>query len=106
MAPVARVDVVAGAAQGKDRTQPDGGETRMHGMYAELTAQFTKRWIGVYRFEALDPDRDRDGDTVRANTLSSTFQAEDHLYLTGEYRWLRRSREKDGAFVVNARLIY
>ena len=104
--PVPRFDVVAGAAQGKDRTQPDGGETRMHGMYAELVAQLRKRWIGVYRFDALDPDRDRDGDTVRANTLSSTFQADDHLYLTGEYRWLRRSEEKDGAFIVNARLVY
>lgn len=101
-----RLDVVAGAAQGKDRTEPAGGETRMQGLYAELAATLTKPWIGVYRFDAVDPDRDRGGDTVRAHTVSSTFQADDHLYLTAEYRWLRRSEEKDGAFVVNARLIY
>lgn len=101
-----RFDVVAGVAQGSDRTTPAAGETRMRGLYTELVATLTKRWIGVYRFDTVDPDRDTDGDTVRAHTLSSTFQADEHLYLTAEYQWLRRFEEKGGAFIVNARLIY
>src|SRR5262245_53131188 len=83
-----RFDVVAGGALGKDRIEPAGTEVKIGGFFAELDAELTKRWIGVYRFDEFDPDRDQSGQVVRANVLSSTFQVEDHLYLTAEYRWL------------------
>jgi len=101
-----RLDLVAGAALGKDRFEPSNAETNYRGLFAEAAVTLTPRWIGVYRFDAFDPDRDEAEDTVRAHTLSSTFRADDHLYLTGEYRWLRRRDEKDWAFLVNARLVY
>lgn len=101
-----RLDLVAGAALGKDRLEPSNGETKNRGLFAEAAVTLTKRWIGVYRFDAVDPDKDVDDDALRAHTVSTTFQAEHHLYLTGEHRWLRRQGEKDWAFVVNARLVY
>jgi len=102
-----RFDMTAGGALGWDRSPLRSDDVRFAGLFAEMSARITPRWIGVYRFDAIDPNRDEAEDTVRAHTVSSTFRADDHLYLTGEYRWLRRSQEaKDWAFVVNARLIY
>ena len=102
-----RLDLVAGAALGKDRLEPSNAETKNRGLFGEAAVTLTPRWIGVYRFDAVDPDKDVDDDAVRAHTVSTTFQAEHHLYLTGEYRWLRRREdEKDWTFVVNARLVY
>ena len=101
-----RVDVVAGAALGKDQTEPQGSEVKTGGMYAELSVELRKRWIGVYRFDLVDPNRDQGGDTVRDHVLATTFQADDHLYLTAEYRWLHRPDTNDNGFVVNVRLIY
>ena len=102
-----RLDLVAGGALGKDRFEPSNAETTNRGLFAEAVVTLAKRWIGVYRFDAVDPDKDVDDDAVRAHTVSTTFQAEHHLYLTGEYRRLGRAEdEKDWAFVVNARLTY
>ena len=102
-----RLDVVAGGALGWDRSPLRSDDVRFAGLFAEVDARLTPRWIGVYRFDIVDPTRDESGETVRAHTLSSTFKADDHLYLTGEYRWVRRrADDKDWAFVVNARLIY
>src|SRR5262249_25606320 len=101
-----RFDIVAGGALGKDQMEPESTEVKMDGYFAELDAELTKRWIGVYRFDAFDPNRDQSDDTVRANVLSTTFQADDHLYLTAEYRWLHRPEGNDNGFVLNTRLIY
>jgi hypothetical protein len=101
-----RFDVVAGGALGQDRIEPAGTEVKIGGFFAEVDAQLTRRWIGVYRFDAFDPDRDKSGDTVHAHTLSTTFQADDHLYLTAEYGWFHRPEGNDNGFVLNARLIY
>ncbi len=101
-----RFDVVAGGALGWDRSPVRVDDVRFAGLFAEVDARLTPRWIGVYRFDGVDPNRDESGDTVRAHTLSSTFRADDHLYLTGEYRWLKREGEKDWAAVLNARLVY
>lgn len=102
-----RLDVTAGGALGWDRSPLRLDDVRFAGLFAEADVTLTPRWVGVYRFDAIDPDRDQAGDTVRAHTVSTTFRADDHLYLTGEYRWLqRREDEKDWAFVVNARVVY
>lgn len=102
-----RFDVVAGGALGWDRSPLLRDDVRFAGLFAEVDARLTPRWIGVYRFDSVDPNRDEADDTARAHTVSSTFRADDHLYLTGEYRRVkRRADEKDWAFVVNARLIY
>jgi hypothetical protein len=101
-----RFDLVAGGALGKDRLDPLGTETKIGGFFAEVDAQLTKHWIGVYRFDSVNPDRDQSGATIRANVLATTLQADDHLYLTAEYRWLHRPEGNDNGAVVNARLIY
>ena len=102
-----RFDVVAGGALGWDRSPLLTGDVRFAGVFAEVDARLTARWIGVYRFDSVDPDRDLPDNSVRAHTLSSTFRADDHLYVTGEYRWVRGSPDdKNWAFVVNARLVY
>ena len=104
-----RLDVVAGGALGWDRSPLRSGDIPFAGLFAEVDARLTPYWIGVYRFDRVDPNRDESGDAVRAHTLSSTFRADDHLYLTGEYRWVRRrddDDDNDWALVVNARLVY
>ena len=101
-----RLDVVAGVVLGKDRNGLLGTDVKMEGLYGELSVDLMKRWIAVYRYDLVDPDRDQSGDTVRDHVLATTFQATEHLYLTGEYRWLRRSEVNDNGFVVNLRLVY
>jgi hypothetical protein len=102
-----RFDVVAGGALGWDRSPLLAEHVRFAGFFAEVDARLTARWVGVYRFDRVDPNRDEDDDHVLAHTVSTTFRADDHLYLTGEYQWLRRRPEEAGwAVVVNARLVY
>ena len=81
-------------------------ETKFGGLFAEADVQLAKRWIGVYRYDVVDPDKDVGGDAVRAHVVSTTWQADDHLYLTAKYRRLTQADEKNSAFVINARLIY
>lgn len=101
-----RLDLVAGGALGKDRFEPSNAETRNRGLFAEAVVTLTKRWIGAYRFDVFDPDKEADDDAVRAHALSTTFQADEHLYLTAEYQRLGTTGEKNWAVVANARLIY
>lgn len=102
-----RLDLVAGGALGWDRSPLRAGDVRFAGLFAEVDAALTPRLVGIYRFDRVDPNRDEPDDEVRAHTLSTTFRADDHLYLTGEYAWLRRrGDEKDWTFAVNARLAY
>ena len=104
---LSRFDVVAGGALGWDRSPLLASDVRFAGFFAEVDARVTARWVGVYRFDRVDPDRDTPDDDVLAHTLSTTLRADDHLYLTGEYRWLRRRPQEDTwAAVVNARLVY
>ncbi len=101
-----RLDLVAGAALGKDRFEPSNTETKNRGLFAEAVVTLAKRWIGAYRFDVFDPDRDAADDAVRAHTVSTTFQADDHLYLTAEYQRRRGPEDENWAVVANARLIY
>jgi len=101
-----RIDIVAGAALGKDRLEPSNAEKKMRGLYGEAVVTLTKRWFGAYRFDVFDPDKEAVDDAVRAHTVSTTFQADDHLYLTAEYQRLTKPEGKTWAVVANARLIY
>ena len=101
-----RLDLVAGGALGTDRREPDGMETKFRGLFAEADLELTKRWVAVYRYDMVDPDKDLAGDKVDAHVVSTTWQAEDHVYLTAEYRRLVQAGEGNNAFVINARLIY
>ena len=102
-----RFDVVAGGALGWDRSPVRSGEVRFGGFFTEIDAQLTPYCIGVYRFDRVDPNRDEDGDAVRAHTISTTLRADDHLYLTGEYQWRRLvDGDKPWAVIVSARLVY
>ena len=101
-----RLDIVAGVVLGKDRDGLLGTDVKMGGLYGELSVDLMKRWIGVYRFDLVDPDRDQTGDTVRDHVLSTTFQATEHLYLTAEYRRLHQPAATNNSVVVNLRLVY
>lgn len=102
-----RFDFVAGGALGWDRSPLRSGDVRFGGFFTEVDAQLTPYWIGVYRFDRVDPNRDEDGDAAHAHTFSTTLRADDHLYLTGE---LQRRRlvdaDKPWAIIVSARLVY
>lgn len=101
-----RLDLVAGAGLGKDRFEPSNAETKNRGLYGEAVVTLTKRWIGAYRFDVFDPDKDADDDAVRAHTVSTTFQADDHLYLTAEYQRSSDPENDNWAAIANARLIF
>lgn len=101
-----RLDLTAGGALGWDRSPVRREDVRFAGFFGEIDARLTPRWIGVYRFDRVLPDRDEPDETLRAHTLATTFKADDHLYLTGEYRRTRREDEKNWALVVNARLVF
>lgn len=102
-----RLDVVAGAALGWDRSPVLADEVPFGGFFAELDAELTPYWIGVYRFDRIDPNRDEADDAVHAHTFSSTLRADDHLYLTGEFQWRRLvDRDKRWAVVGSARLVF
>lgn len=102
-----RFDVVAGGALGWDRSPLRSSDVRFGGFFTELDAQITPYWIGVYRFDRVDPNRDEEGDAAHAHTFSTTLRADDHLYLTGEYQRRRLvDGDKPWAVIVNARLVY
>ncbi len=102
-----RFDVVAGGALGWDRSPVRLGDVRFGGVFTELDAQLTPYWIGVYRFDHVDPNRDEGGDAARAHTFSTTLRADEHLYLTGEYQRRRLvDADKPWAVIVSARLVY
>ena len=102
-----RFDVVAGGALGWDRSPLRSGDVRFGGFFTELDAQITPYWIGVYRFDRVDPNRHEDGDAARAHTFSTTLRADEHLYLTGEYQRRRLvDADKPWAVIVSARLVY
>ena len=102
-----RFDVVAGGALGWDRSPVRVADVRFGGFFSEVDAQITPAWIGVYRFDRVDPNRDEPGDSASAHTLSTTFRADQHLYLTGEYQRRRLvNADKPWAVIVSARLAY
>ena len=102
-----RFDVVAGGALGWDRSPLRSEDVRFGGFFTELDAQITPYWVGVYRFDRIDPNRDEDDDAAHAHTFSTTVRADEHLYLTGEYQRRRLvDADKPWAVIVSARLVY
>ena len=102
-----RLDLVGGGALGWDRSPLSADEVSFGGVFAEMVAQLTPKWIGVYRFDRVDPNRDEDGDASDAHTFSSTLRADDHLYLTGEYQWRRLvDADKLWAVIGSVRLVF
>lgn len=102
-----RFDVVAGGALGWDRSPVRADDVRFGGFFTEIDAQVTPYWVGVYRFDRIDPNRDEAGDAAHAHTVSTTLRADEHLYLTGEYQ-RRRLVDADTpwAVIVSARLVF
>ena len=102
-----RLDLVGGGAFGWDRSPIRSGDVRFGGVFGEIDAQLTPKWIGVYRFDRVDPNRDEDGDASTAHTLSTTVRADDHLYLTGEYQSRRLvDGDKQWAVIGSVRLVF
>jgi hypothetical protein len=102
-----RFDVVAGAALGWDRSPVRVSEVPFGGFFTEVDAQITPAWIGVYRFDRVDPNREEAGDATFAHTVSTTIRADDHLYLTGEYQRRRLvDADRPWAAIVSARFVF
>lgn len=101
-----RVDLVAGYSQGDDRSEQLGAEVKTRGYFAEVDVSLGKRWLGLYRRDDVDPDRETKDDSLQADTVSLTFQANDHLYLTGDYRRLRVGEEDRDRVAGNLRLLF
>jgi hypothetical protein len=102
-----RLDLVGGGALGWDRSPIRSDEVRFGGVFAEIDAQLTPKWIGVYRFDRVDPNRDEAGDASDAHTFSSTLRADNHLYLTGEYQSRRLvDGDKQWAVIGSVRLVF
>ena len=102
-----RFDVVAGGALGWDRSPLRSEDVRFGGFFTEVDAQITPYWIGAYRFDRIDPNRDEADDAEHAHTLSTTVRADDHLYLTGEYQRRRLvDADKPWAVIVSVRFVY
>lgn len=102
-----RFDVVAGAALGWDRSPVRPAEVRFGGFFTEVDAEITPAWIGVYRFDRVDPNRDEAGDATFAHTVSTTIRVDDHLYLTGEFQRRRLvDEDRPWAIIANARFVF
>ena len=102
-----RLDVVAGAALGWDRSPVRPAEVRFGGFFTEVDAQLMPAWIGVYRFDRVDPNRDEAGDATFAHTVSTTVRVDDHLYLTGEFQRRRLvDADRPWAIIANARFVF
>jgi hypothetical protein len=102
-----RLDVVAGAALGWDRSPVRSAEVRFGGFFTEVDAQLMPAWIGVYRFDRVDPNRDEAGDATFAHTVSTTVRVDDHLYLTGEFQRRRLvDADRPWAIIANARFVF
>lgn len=102
-----RFDVVGGAALGWDRSPVRTADVPFAGLFTEVDAQITPAWIGVYRFDRVDPNRDETGDATFAHTVSTTFRADDHLYLTGEFQRRRLvDADRTWAIIGSARFVF
>ncbi|MBY0493352.1 MAG: hypothetical protein K2Y23_03985 [Cyanobacteria bacterium] len=102
-----RFDVVAGAALGWDRSPVRPVDVPFGGFFTEAVTQITPAWIGIYRFDRVDPNRDEDGDAAFAHTVSTTFRADDHLYLTGEFQRRRLvDADRQWAIIGSARFVF
>jgi hypothetical protein len=105
-APVDRVEVAASYVRGDDNSTEVGSTISMGGGYGELVGTLTDHWIGVYRYEQVDPDRSFDGDKITANVISTTYQALNNAFLTGEYREVKQGDAKIHNWVASLRFIY
>lgn len=102
-----RFDVVAGAALGWDRSPVRLADVPFGGVFTEVDAQITPAWVGVYRFDRVDPNRDEEGDATFAHTISTTVRADDHLYLTGEFQRRRLvDADRPWAIIGSARFVF
>ena len=105
-APVEWLELLGSAVAGKDRADQLGRTVSTLGGYAEVTGTFREHWIGTYRWEQLDPDRDSDGDLVHAHVLATTCQVWDYLLLSAEYRKLITSDGRPYELLAVVRLTY
>lgn len=101
-----RLDVLAAFADGKDRSDEINGNIVSRGAYAQADFQIRDRWVADYRRDYYDPDRSLSGDLIRAHTVSSTYQAEDNLFFTLEYREVNEAGSLSHGMVGNIRFVY
>lgn len=101
-----RVDVVAAAADGKDRSDQITGNVWNRSAFVQLDVRIRDRWVADYRRDYFDPDRSVGDDLIRAHTLSSTYQAADQLLLTVEYREVGESSARTHGYTGTFRFIY
>jgi len=101
-----RVDLIGALADGKDESDELSGNVVSRGAYAQIDVTVRNRWIVDYRRDYLDPDRNIGDDLIRAHVFGTTYQAEDNLFLIGEYQETEEAGDKTHGFTGTIRLVY
>jgi hypothetical protein len=105
-APKDWIDLDASYVSGKDESEELGRDVTLRGGYAQLMASPLAHWVGIYRWEQVDPDVDTGGDLLRADVLSTTYQALDNVFLTGEYDQVKSGEVKGHTIVGSVKLTF
>jgi hypothetical protein len=100
------IDVTAGFVGGQDESSELGATIKTTGYYAELTGAVSPRWIATYRYDAVDPNTDVSEDTIKGNTLSTSFLLDEAVFLQAEYRELQAGGAKSHQIVGRIRFVY
>lgn len=101
-----RVDLIGAVADGKDDSDQLTGNVVSRGAYVQVDVTLMNRWIADYRRDYLDPDRNVSDDLIRAHVLGTTYQAEDNLFLIGEYQETEEAGFKSHGITGTVRLVY
>jgi hypothetical protein len=101
-----RVDLIGAVADGKDDSDQLTGNVVSRGAYVQVDVTLFNRWIADYRRDYLDPDRNVSDDLIRAHVLGTTYQAEDNIFLIGEYQETDEAGFKSHGITGTVRLVY
>ncbi len=101
-----RLDVLAAFADGKDRSDEINGNIVSRGAFVQADFQIMDRWVADYRRDYYDPDRGLTDDLIRAHTASTTYQAEDNIFFTLEYREVNEGGSLSHGVIGNVRFVY
>lgn len=104
--PLEWLDLDAVYVGGEDQSQELARNVVMRGGYGQIVGSPLAHWIGVYRWEQVDPDNDTGGDLIRSDVLSTTYQALDNLFLTAEYNEIKTGEVKGHTIIGSIKLAF
>ena len=105
-AAIDQLDLAAGFAGGKDESTELGSTVKQTGYYVEATGQVMPRWVATYRYDSLDPNTDVSDDTIKANTLGTTFLLDSAVFLSAEWREVQAGTAKSHGVSARIRVLY